>query len=56
MCFASFERLRWLSGDGQTFRIEVIKNEGMEMEFDFVGADAAIANTFRRIMIAEVKQ
>jgi len=36
------------------FKVKVIRLEGMEMEFDLIGADVAIANAFRRILIAEV--
>lgn len=32
-----------------------MKLDETEMEFDMVGVDAAIANAFRRILIAEVK-
>nr|XP_032818726.1 DNA-directed RNA polymerases I and III subunit RPAC1 isoform X2 [Petromyzon marinus] len=38
----------------QNFRIDVVRMEDMEMEFDMVGVDAAIANAFRRILLAEV--
>jgi DNA-directed RNA polymerases I and III subunit RPAC1 len=37
------------------FRIEIISLSEAETEFDLVGADAAIANTFRRILMAEVR-
>ncbi|XP_046351285.2 DNA-directed RNA polymerases I and III subunit RPAC1-like [Haliotis rufescens] len=36
------------------FRIDVVKLEGDVLEFDMVGIDAAIANAFRRILLAEV--
>jgi len=36
------------------FRVDVVKIEGKEMEFDMVGIDASIANAFRRILLAEV--
>ena len=36
------------------FRIAVSKIEGLNMEFDLIGCDAAVANAFRRILIAEV--
>ena len=36
------------------FRIDIIKVNHTEMEFDMVGIDASIANAFRRILIAEV--
>lgn len=36
------------------FRVEVVWLTEEEMEFDMIGIDAAIANAFRRILIAEV--
>lgn len=36
------------------FKINVIKANNTEMEFDMVGIDASIANAFRRVLIAEV--
>ncbi|XP_031757702.1 DNA-directed RNA polymerases I and III subunit RPAC1 isoform X1 [Xenopus tropicalis] len=36
------------------FRIDIVKMEGDTLEFDMVGIDAAIANAFRRILLAEV--
>lgn len=38
----------------KNFWIEVTKVDDMEMEFDMVGIDAALANAFRRILLAEV--
>lgn len=38
----------------KNFRIEVIKIDGNDMEFDMIGIDAALANAFRRILLAEV--
>ncbi|XP_074650733.1 DNA-directed RNA polymerases I and III subunit RPAC1-like [Tubulanus polymorphus] len=38
----------------EKFRVEVVKLTEREMEFDMVGIDAAIANAFRRILLAEV--
>lgn len=38
----------------QTFRVAVVQFKEEDMEFDMVGVDAAIANAFRRILIAEV--
>ena len=38
----------------QTFRVAVVQLEEGDMEFDMIGVDAAIANAFRRILIAEV--
>lgn len=37
-----------------TFRVEVKRLNKEDMEFDMIGIDAAIANAFRRILIAEV--
>lgn len=36
------------------FRVEVIRLTKDDMEFDLIGIDAAIANAFRRILIAEL--
>lgn len=36
------------------FRVEVTRLTEDEMEFDMVGIDPAIANAFRRILLAEV--
>lgn len=38
----------------KNFKIDVIRLREDEMEFDLIGIDAAIANAFRRILIAEV--
>ena len=38
----------------QNFRINIVEMDETTMEFDMVGIDAAIANAFRRIMLAEV--
>lgn len=38
----------------KNFRIDMIKMNDDELEFDMVGIDAAIANAFRRILLAEV--
>ncbi|XP_064412680.1 DNA-directed RNA polymerases I and III subunit RPAC1 isoform X2 [Latimeria chalumnae] len=38
----------------ENFRVEVIRMEEDTLEFDMVGIDAAIANAFRRILLAEV--
>eukprot|EP00051_Salpingoeca_urceolata_P005838 m.77904 g.77904 ORF g.77904 m.77904 type:complete len:382 (-) comp14565_c0_seq2:49-1194(-) len=38
----------------QDFRIEVISMSDEAIEFDMIGIDAALANTLRRILIAEV--
>ncbi|XP_048733002.2 DNA-directed RNA polymerases I and III subunit RPAC1-like isoform X2 [Ostrea edulis] len=38
----------------KNFRIDMIKMNDDELEFDMVGIDAAIANAFRRILLSEV--
>ncbi|CAH2047701.1 unnamed protein product [Thlaspi arvense] len=45
-----------LESFSENFRVEVISTspDGMELEFDMIGIDAAIANAFRRILLAEV--
>lgn len=43
-----------LDNFSNNFRVEVIRLEKDEMEFDMIGIDPAIANAFRRILIAEV--
>ena len=39
----------------KNFRVDVIRLEKEEMEFDMVGIDPSLANAFRRILIAEVR-
>ncbi|KAF8469557.1 DNA-directed RNA polymerase [Kalaharituber pfeilii] len=38
----------------RNFQINFLKNEPLTAEFDLIGIDAAIANAFRRILLAEV--
>ncbi|EGD74124.1 RNA polymerase subunit I [Salpingoeca rosetta] len=38
----------------EKFKIEMQAIDGMDMEFDMIGVDAAIANAVRRILISEV--
>ncbi|XP_024281164.1 DNA-directed RNA polymerases I and III subunit RPAC1-like [Oncorhynchus tshawytscha] len=38
----------------KNFRIDVVQMDETSLEFDTVGKDAAIANAFRRILLAEV--
>ena len=38
----------------ENFRIKVQSKDSLDMKFDMVGIDPAIANAFRRILIAEV--
>ncbi|MEQ2249992.1 DNA-directed RNA polymerases I and III subunit RPAC1 [Ilyodon furcidens] len=38
----------------KNFRVDVVHLDENSMEFDMVGIDAAIANAFRRILLAEV--
>ncbi|XP_024004460.1 DNA-directed RNA polymerases I and III subunit rpac1 isoform X2 [Eutrema salsugineum] len=43
-----------LESFSENFRVDVISEDGMELEFDMIGIDAAIANAFRRILLAEL--
>ena len=36
------------------FKVQVVSWNEEDMEFDMIGVDAAIANAFRRILLAEV--
>lgn len=36
------------------FRVEIMKLDDDDIEFDMIGIDASVANAFRRILIAEV--
>ncbi len=38
----------------KNFKIKIISYDENELVFDLIGVDAAIANAFRRILIAEV--
>jgi len=38
------------------FKVDVVSLTKTDMEFDMIGIDAAFANAFRRILIAEVCQ
>ena len=38
----------------QKFHVDMIHLTDTDMEFDMVGIDAAVANAFRRILLAEV--
>lgn len=38
----------------EDFKVDVISCTETDMEFDMIGIDAAFANAFRRILIAEV--
>jgi len=38
----------------QTFKVVISELTKENIEFDLIGIDAAIANAFRRILIAEV--
>lgn len=38
----------------QNFRVDMVHMDESTLEFDMVGIDAAIANAFRRILLAEV--
>lgn len=39
----------------KNLRVEIVSLNEEDIEFDLVGIDAAIANAFRRILIAEVR-
>lgn len=39
----------------QNFKINIIHSDETTLEFDMIGIDAAIANAFRRILLAEVR-
>ena len=45
-----------LENFSENFKVDVIEisKDGMELTFDMIGIDAAIANAFRRILLAEV--
>ncbi|KAL0888974.1 hypothetical protein Bca101_012957 [Brassica carinata] len=45
-----------LENFSENFKVDVIKisEDGMELTFDMIGIDAAIANAFRRILLAEL--
>ncbi|XP_029161282.1 DNA-directed RNA polymerases I and III subunit RPAC1 [Nylanderia fulva] len=36
------------------FRIEIVREDDKELEFDIIGCDVSLANAFRRILISEV--
>ncbi|EPS59249.1 hypothetical protein M569_15560, partial [Genlisea aurea] len=38
----------------ENFRVEIVSMDEHDIEFDLIGIDAAIANAFRRILIAEL--
>ena len=40
----------------EQFHVEVMSISGNDMVFDLIGIDAALANAFRRILIAEVSR
>lgn len=42
------------TNQSQNFRVQFHRNEQFESQFSLVGVDAAIANAFRRILIAEL--
>lgn len=37
------------------FKVEIMRLEEDELEFDMIGIDPSLANAFRRILIAEVR-
>lgn len=49
------EDLSWnLDSFKSNFSLRITRVDGNDMEFDMIGVDAAVANAFRRILIAEV--
>lgn len=48
------DNTRRLNHFRDNFRVEVVRLTEDDMEFDMIGIDAAIANAFRRILIAEL--
>lgn len=38
------------------FKVQMVSWSEENMEFDMIGVDAAVANAFRRILLAEVSQ
>lgn len=49
------EDLEWnLDSFKDNFKLVITKIDGDNLEFDMIGVDAAVANAFRRILIAEV--
>lgn len=51
---SGFDNSLCLSDFCKNFQVEIISLEDDDIEFDMIGVDAAIANAFRRILIAEV--
>lgn len=43
-----------ISNFKQKLKIEIINDDENDLEFDIIGLDCSIANSFRRIMLAEV--
>lgn len=39
----------------KNLRVDIVSLNEEDIEFDLIGIDAAIANAFRRILIAEVR-
>lgn len=35
-------------------KINIVKYDGLDMEFDIIGIHTALANAFRRILLSEV--
>lgn len=54
-CWSEFvERSHHTLSCVQNFTVDVVHLDESSMEFDMVGIDAAVANAFRRILLAEV--
>ncbi|MCO5588535.1 hypothetical protein L7F22_042492 [Adiantum nelumboides] len=51
---SGFDNSLCLANFCKNFRVEIISLDNDDIEFDMIGIDAAIANAFRRILIAEV--
>lgn len=51
---SGFDNSLRLSDFCKNFQVEIISLDDDDIEFDMIGIDAAIANAFRRILIAEV--
>lgn len=51
---SGFDNSLRLSDFCKNFQVEIISLDDDDIEFDMIGVDAAIANAFRRILIAEV--
>lgn len=46
--------ITYVSSLCQIVKVEVVKCNELEMEFDLIGVNSAFANAIRRVLIAEV--